>query len=154
MFVYCAAWLKNCLLLLLSNAMKGAFITICLQVKGENGDKWVNCTLMNRMFWSWKQTFMGPNCPCFGQSWGFLKMSGLHLVLLLQIYYCNYLWVNKKNTEKPSLSRVRPYVVSFRNMFIWKGNLTNKLLALDFGSEVTSFSSMWSPFVFLSDSIQ
>lgn len=30
---------KNCLLLLLSNAMKGAFITICLQIKGENGDK-------------------------------------------------------------------------------------------------------------------
>lgn len=52
MFVYCAARLKNCLLLLLSNAMKGAFITICLQVKGENGDKWGNCTMMNREYWT------------------------------------------------------------------------------------------------------
>lgn len=49
MFVYCAAWLKTCLLLLLSNTMKGAFITICLQVKGENGDKWADCTMMNKV---------------------------------------------------------------------------------------------------------
>lgn len=49
MFVYCAAWFKSCLLLSLSNAMKGAFITIWLQVKGENGDKWTNCTMMNRV---------------------------------------------------------------------------------------------------------
>lgn len=28
--------------------MKGAFITICLQVKGENGDKWAHCTMMKQ----------------------------------------------------------------------------------------------------------
>lgn len=35
---------RTFLLLLLSNSMKGAFITICLQVKGENRDKWGRCT--------------------------------------------------------------------------------------------------------------
>lgn len=35
---------RTFLLLLLSNSMKGAFITICLQVRGENRDKWGKCT--------------------------------------------------------------------------------------------------------------
>lgn len=95
MFVYWAAWLKNCLLLLLSSAMAGAFITICLQVKGENGDKWANCKMMNRVFWTHKYTSMGHSSPFFGWwRWSWKKFQeinrwGLYLkghIIAVSIY--------------------------------------------------------------------